>query len=140
MNRQRPRRTFVIPPPESLDERIVPAALDPIVAAANEALVASKGGQALGSIYQEFVNYEQAVTPFLNNAATVLLMVPIGASLATRLGLNPDAFLMAVAVGAAVGLAALVCVWRSDGRDLLLAWRRVRGADMQPVVEGGGGA
>lgn len=42
-----------------------------------------------------------AVTPFLNNAATVLLMVPIGASLATRLGLNPDAFLMAVAVGAA---------------------------------------
>jgi di/tricarboxylate transporter len=42
-----------------------------------------------------------AVTPFLNNAATVLLMVPIGASLATRLGLNPDPFLMAVAVGAA---------------------------------------
>lgn len=42
-----------------------------------------------------------AVTPFLNNAATVLLMVPIGASLAARLGLNPDPFLMAVAVGAA---------------------------------------
>jgi di/tricarboxylate transporter len=42
-----------------------------------------------------------AVTPFLNNAATVLLMVPIGASLATRLGLNPDPFLMAVAIGAA---------------------------------------
>jgi di/tricarboxylate transporter len=42
-----------------------------------------------------------AVTPFLNNAATVLVMAPIGASLATRLGLNPDPFLMAVAVGAA---------------------------------------
>jgi di/tricarboxylate transporter len=42
-----------------------------------------------------------AVTPFLNNAATVLLMAPIGASLATRLGMNPDPFLMAVAVGAA---------------------------------------
>jgi di/tricarboxylate transporter len=42
-----------------------------------------------------------AVTPFLNNAATVLVMAPISASLAQRLGLNPDPFLMAVAVGAA---------------------------------------
>ncbi|WP_343038702.1 SLC13 family permease [Skermanella pratensis] len=42
-----------------------------------------------------------AVTPFLNNAATVLVMAPIGAGLAQRLGLNPDPFLMAVAVGAA---------------------------------------
>ena len=41
------------------------------------------------------------VTPFLNNAATVLLMAPIGAAMAQRLGLNVDAFLMAVAVGAA---------------------------------------
>lgn len=41
-----------------------------------------------------------AVTPFLNNAATVLVMAPIGASLADHLGLRPDAFLMAVAVGA----------------------------------------
>ncbi|QQP90514.1 SLC13 family permease [Skermanella sp. TT6] len=42
-----------------------------------------------------------AVTPFLNNAATVLVMAPIGAGLAQRLGLSPDPFLMAVAVGAA---------------------------------------
>lgn len=42
-----------------------------------------------------------AVTPFLNNAATVLMMAPVAASLATRLGLNPDPFLMAVAVGSA---------------------------------------
>ena len=42
-----------------------------------------------------------AVTPFLNNAATVLVMAPIAASLAAKLGLNPDPFLMAVAVGAA---------------------------------------
>ncbi|MEA1832046.1 SLC13 family permease [Methylobacterium durans] len=42
-----------------------------------------------------------AVTPFLNNAAAVLVMAPIGASLAGKLGLNPDPFLMAVAVGAA---------------------------------------
>lgn len=41
-----------------------------------------------------------AVTPFLNNAATVLVMAPIGASLASQLGLAPDPFLMAVAVGA----------------------------------------
>lgn len=42
-----------------------------------------------------------AVTPFLNNAATVLIVAPIGASLAVQLGYDPDAFLMAVAVGAA---------------------------------------
>ncbi|HEV7803997.1 MAG TPA: SLC13 family permease, partial [Burkholderiales bacterium] len=42
-----------------------------------------------------------AVTPFLNNAATVLMVAPIAAGLASRLGLNPDPFLMAVAVGAA---------------------------------------
>jgi len=42
-----------------------------------------------------------AITPFLNNAATVLVMAPIAASFATQLGYRPDAFLMAVAVGAA---------------------------------------
>ena len=42
-----------------------------------------------------------AVTPFLNNAATVLVVAPIASGFATRLGLNPDPFLMAVAVGAA---------------------------------------
>lgn len=42
-----------------------------------------------------------AVTPFLNNAATVLVLGPIGVSLARQLNLDPDPFLMAVAVGAA---------------------------------------
>lgn len=42
-----------------------------------------------------------AVTPFLNNAATVLVMGPIAAGFATKLGYAPDAFLMAVAIGAA---------------------------------------
>jgi di/tricarboxylate transporter len=42
-----------------------------------------------------------AVTPFLNNAATVLVMAPIAAGFAKNLGYNPDAFLMAVAIGAA---------------------------------------
>lgn len=41
-----------------------------------------------------------AVTPFLNNAATVLVMAPIAASFATNLQLAPEAFLMAVAIGA----------------------------------------
>ena len=41
-----------------------------------------------------------AVTPFLNNAATVLVMAPIAARFATELGYAPDAFLMAVAIGA----------------------------------------
>ena len=42
-----------------------------------------------------------AVTPFLNNTATVLVLAPIAATLAERLHSNPDPFLMAVAVGAA---------------------------------------
>jgi hypothetical protein len=41
-----------------------------------------------------------AVTPFLNNAATVLVMAPIAATFAGQLDYKPDAFLMAVAVGA----------------------------------------
>jgi di/tricarboxylate transporter len=40
------------------------------------------------------------VTPFLNNAATVLILAPIAASVATSLKLNPDPLLMAVAIGA----------------------------------------
>ncbi|HET6157934.1 MAG TPA: SLC13 family permease [Dongiaceae bacterium] len=40
------------------------------------------------------------VTPFLNNAATVLVMAPIAVSFSDSLGYRPDAFLMAVAIGA----------------------------------------
>jgi di/tricarboxylate transporter len=40
------------------------------------------------------------VTPFLNNAATVLVMAPIAVSFSASLGYRPDAFLMAVAIGA----------------------------------------
>lgn len=40
------------------------------------------------------------VTPFLNNAATVLVMAPIAATFAASLNYRPDAFLMAVAIGA----------------------------------------
>ncbi|MBO1073763.1 SLC13 family permease [Roseomonas marmotae] len=41
------------------------------------------------------------LTPFLNNAATALIMAPIAASMASQLGLRPDPFLMAVAIGCA---------------------------------------
>jgi di/tricarboxylate transporter len=41
-----------------------------------------------------------AITPFLNNAATVLVMAPIAAGFATNPGYKPEAFLMAVAIGA----------------------------------------
>ena len=41
-----------------------------------------------------------AVTPFFHNAPTTLVMGPIAGSLAMKLGLNPDSFLMAVALGA----------------------------------------
>jgi di/tricarboxylate transporter len=39
-------------------------------------------------------------SPFMHNAPTVLVFAPIAAGFAQRLHLNPDAFLMAVAVGA----------------------------------------
>jgi len=41
-----------------------------------------------------------AVTPFLNNAATVLVMAPIAAVFASDLGYRPEPFLIAIAVGA----------------------------------------
>lgn len=40
------------------------------------------------------------LTPFLNNAATVLVMAPIAVTFSSTLGFKPDAFLMAVAIGA----------------------------------------
>jgi di/tricarboxylate transporter len=60
----------------------------------------SHGLPAIGALALILVA-AMAVTPFLNNAATVLMMAPIAASLAQKLALNPDPFLMAVALGAA---------------------------------------
>lgn len=40
------------------------------------------------------------VMPFLHHAPRMFVMGPIAASLAVKLGLNPDAFMMAVALGA----------------------------------------
>ncbi|MBL8772558.1 MAG: anion permease [Phenylobacterium sp.] len=55
------------------------------------------GMLALGAV----MAVAMAATPFLNNAATVLIVAPIGASLAKLLGFQPEPFLMAVALGAA---------------------------------------
>jgi len=62
-----------------------------------------------------------AVTPFLNNAATVLVMAPIAAGYAEGLGYRPEAFLMAVAVGAGsdfltpIGHQCNTLVWGPGG-------------------------
>ncbi|WP_376088977.1 SLC13 family permease [Roseomonas sp. CCTCC AB2023176] len=42
-----------------------------------------------------------ALTPFLNNAATALIMAPVAVQMARQLGLHADPLLMAVAVGCA---------------------------------------
>lgn len=86
------------------------AALIPVSAAIQTTGGADLIANALGGLFQGMPGLAavaalmvaaMAVTPFLNNAATVLILAPIGATLATRLGYVPDAFLMAVAVGAA---------------------------------------
>jgi di/tricarboxylate transporter len=41
-----------------------------------------------------------AITPVLNNPATVVIMAPIAISIAERMAVAPDGFLMAVAIGA----------------------------------------
>jgi di/tricarboxylate transporter len=47
-----------------------------------------------------FMLLAMIAAPFMHNAPTVLVFAPIAAGFAQRLHLNPDAFLMAVAVGA----------------------------------------
>jgi di/tricarboxylate transporter len=69
------------------------------------------------------------VTPFLNNAATVLVMGPIAAGIAVNLGHRPDPYLMAVAIGAAcdfltpVGHQSNMLVWGPGGYKFTDYWR-----------------
>jgi di/tricarboxylate transporter len=86
------------------------AALIPVSDAIRATGGADLIAQTLGTVFQgqspmlalgAVMAVAMAATPFLNNAATVLIVAPIGASLAKLLGLNPDPFLMAVAMGAA---------------------------------------
>jgi di/tricarboxylate transporter len=85
------------------------AALIPISAAIERtggaALLAAPLADMLGAVppyaaVAALIAFGMAVTPFLNNAATVLIVAPIAAAIAKDLGVNPDAYLMAVAVGA----------------------------------------
>lgn len=88
---------------------ILLAALIPVTGA----LEATGGTEILASLFAEgaqgltsymllgmVVVSTMLVTPFLNNAATVLLMAPIAAGIGSKLGYSIDPFLMAVAIGA----------------------------------------
>lgn len=68
-------------------------------------VVSSQLSQVLGSTAPLlelgiFMLMSMLAAPFMHNAPTVLVFAPIAAGFAQRLHLNPDAFLMAVAVGA----------------------------------------
>ncbi|MDZ4760754.1 MAG: SLC13 family permease [Alphaproteobacteria bacterium] len=70
------------------------------------ALIAAPLAQLLGPLppflaVAALIVVGMAVTPFLNNAATVLIVAPIAVAVARDLGVDPDAYLMAVAIGAA---------------------------------------
>ncbi|MGE0425610.1 MAG: SLC13 family permease [Reyranellaceae bacterium] len=97
---------------EALDQPILVllACLMPISDAINSSGGAAIVAAGLAAVAQSVPGYltvtlvlvaSMAVTPFLNNAATVLIMAPIVAGIAKPLGLNPDPLLMAVAIGAA---------------------------------------
>ena len=69
------------------------------------------------------------VTPFLHHPAAVLVMGSIAAAVAKNLGFGPDAFLMAVAFGAAcdlltpIGYQNSTLVVRPDGYRFDDYWR-----------------
>ncbi len=69
-------------------------------ALAGQALAGLLGSAAPIVVLGGMMLAAMACSPFLHNAPTVLVMAPLGVTLAQRLGLNPDAFLMAVATGA----------------------------------------
>src|SRR3546814_11152015 len=52
------------------------------------------------------------LTDIVNNAATALLMAPLGIDIAQRLKANPDTFLMIVAVGAS-------CAFLTDRKSVV---------------------
>lgn len=64
------------------------------------ALSGMTGGLSLYGVLTIVMIATMVVTPFLNNAATVLLMAPIAGNMAQNMDVSVDAFLMAVAVGA----------------------------------------
>jgi di/tricarboxylate transporter len=67
---------------------------------AADALVAVAGALPPHAILALVLVATMAITPILNNAATVLLMGPIAHGVAQNIGVDSGAFLMAVAIGA----------------------------------------
>lgn len=67
---------------------------------AADALVAAAGALPPHAILGIVLVATMAITPILNNAATVLLMGPIAHGVAQNIGADSAAFLMAVAIGA----------------------------------------
>jgi di/tricarboxylate transporter len=83
----------LIPVGESLRET---GATDLIAAGLHHVAVGLPGFWAVGLI----LVVSMLVTPFMHHAAAVLVMGPVAAAVAHGLGFAPDAFLMAVALGA----------------------------------------
>jgi di/tricarboxylate transporter len=65
-----------------------------------QALAGSLGGLSPMLVLGGMMLAAMVTAPFLHNAPTVLVLAPIGVTLAQRLGISPDAVLMAVATGA----------------------------------------
>ena len=58
------------------------------------------GGYSAAIVLTLLLVVTMTLSDVMNNAATAVVMAPVGLSIADQLGANPDAFLMAVAVGA----------------------------------------
>ncbi|MDX1512728.1 MAG: SLC13 family permease [Gammaproteobacteria bacterium] len=65
-----------------------------------EAIVASTSGLPPVAVLTILMIVTMTLSDVLNNVATALIAAPIGVDIALKLGANPDAFLMAVAVAA----------------------------------------
>ena len=64
------------------------------------AILAVTAGLPAAALLAMILVVTMFLSDIINNAATALVMAPIGVAIATSLGVSSDAFLMAVAVGA----------------------------------------
>ncbi len=65
-----------------------------------ETIVGMAGALPLWALIALLLVVTMVITDIINNAATALIMAPISIAIAQALGVNPDAFLMTVAIGA----------------------------------------
>lgn len=65
-----------------------------------ETIVSMAGSLPLWALIALLLVVTMVITDIINNAATALIMAPISIAIAQALGVNPDAFLMTVAIGA----------------------------------------